>query len=1315
MKIGKKSYLLIIMALVLLLGSIPFLGSTNSIKASSEDYKLEIVRVQEYNKLVIAKLSVAKLSGQKLQLKAEGTTYVPVEGLFEELALEDSERLSTNGTDRRDLIDIEFVDDGKAFTAFITMDIDRNSTLEEGNIQLLTESGKVVAETTFEINNQGELKKAAGNSPAAALKQERNAAEIAAFDLAIPTPGVTADVTNWADFKSAMESPTIDWINIKGDLTASSTISNVGVSKVINGNDNGTIRKIDMGSEKVTLVAAAAGSQLILTDVDLVGTSDEPMLSASTPANSANWTVATNNVNVLSGNQRPLAHLDEGNITLAGTSDFQSTGFVLTTFLRAKNLLVEENADITANLTTKFFEAVTDNASMNVTNGKLVVSVDAENAAVSFTGKASLKFTGSKTNVIFSANLTTLATTTGSNPNAIHANTAAALAISDLIGGSEILLDDQAQVVIESRAVSKGTPALLILGINSKIEVSNDSKLTISGESADSNSNAALIRYGNSTANVGGGNSIKASNDSEVIIDKKGGASPGIRMYGDANEINIESGSDFILHNVGDGQAKDPGANARNQGIQYRNGAAGNTSSFSVTGDHSNVSIITTSGAAIDCNAQMLDVTAGEGSYFIVRGKTESQARGVFSASGNKLTFNMDKPKYFDFRNDRSGGGYIFEGSGDSEFNMIQSDLQVWKSGINLDGNPSDSWSLINSKWSDVNFSTGITTNGVEFGNFEGAPAYSRMTANNQKAIIDELRVPTDADKYIWGHATVPEGKYDPIRAAYTGEVGVRVSVSEAGSVAASTAAGTIVEDPSGTGAVSVYGDDARAGIFKIPTSNGDFLVKGQRIEVVTAWRGALADEGGSNVHISDSGDIQTPQRTVLDVTPPQPTRLTDENLNNAANILSGTGAEAGATVYIYYDTGDRASGTLLGTTTVLPDGSWSYQLTDYLIDTKELSVYLGDNVIQHAAAQVVSGAGETPILYDQTGLIKPPATNQSGGNINPYTNYSYHDAVFEGVKKYIVADVLPNLPIMTKTVVADSGSTTDADIGEELTYTLIAKNDKPTSVATTWKGVVVTDVLPRGLTFTPATAEVAINGTLISHAAGTPNVNEYSYDAGTRLLTVNIGDLNSAASATITFKAVVAGTASGSINNTATALGESPRFADGPESVTGEYEKISETDNALLTVAGTLSIASVPDIDFKIEEAKLNEGTRVIDPKITGNLVVADNRVSQKSWTLTAKLLAPMKAVGETDSRYILEDAVRYDTGTEEKVITIDGTNILTHTHDSAGEYNVNSRWSTTGEGFKFYIDGGKVNKLGKYEAILEFTLEDTPIPPTP
>uniref|UniRef100_UPI001ED8C3B6 hypothetical protein n=1 Tax=Enterococcus mundtii TaxID=53346 RepID=UPI001ED8C3B6 len=39
-----------------------------------------------------------------------------------------------------------------------------------------------------------------------------------------------------------------------------------------------------------------------------------------------------------------------------------------------------------------------------------------------------------------------------------------------------------------------------------------------------------------------------------------------------------------------------------------------------------------------------------------------------------------------------------------------------------------------------------------------GMTAYSRISANNARAVVDELRVPTNADKSIFGHVSIPEG-----------------------------------------------------------------------------------------------------------------------------------------------------------------------------------------------------------------------------------------------------------------------------------------------------------------------------------------------------------------------------------------------------------------------------------------------------------------------------------------------------------------------------------------------------------------------------
>lgn len=157
----------------------------------------------------------------------------------------------------------------------------------------------------------------------------------------------------------------------------------------------------------------------------------------------------------------------------------------------------------------------------------------------------------------------------------------------------------------------------------------------------------------------------------------------------------------------------------------------------------------------------------------------------------------------------------------------------------------------------------------------------------------------------------------------------------------------------------------------------------------------------------------------------------------------------------------------------------------------------------------------------------------------------------------------------------------------------------------------------------------------------------------------------------------------------------------------------------------GQLKLESVPSLNFRTQAVRVTEEIKVNDPSLIDNehytasdevdnkdkLVISDYRDSSSSWTLSVKLLSPLLPdEANPDTAYVLADAIRYQTGSEEVIITDQLRNIVTEAHE--GQYDVDSTWTPAGTGFKLELPAGAVNKLGKYKATMQYVLSNTPTP---
>ncbi|WP_339101772.1 WxL domain-containing protein [Candidatus Enterococcus clewellii] len=645
---------------------------------------------------------------------------------------------------------------------------------------------------------------------------------------------------------------------------------------------------------------------------------------------------------------------------------------------------------------------------------------------------------------------------------------------------------------------------------------------------------------------------------------------------------------------------------------------------------------------------------------------------GVIQMNGSGAKFEIVSPKQFEIRNSlasTSGTSARFLTiTAGNTFGIYNSDINLWRNATAVSATSDYTYEK-------VNYFTGDGT------------TFTSSNSDLQSTFVH------NGFRRINGLNVAPEVVWDPVTDAQK-SYQARVSLGNLPTGAFDNDGVPIMEEVfAQTGQALVTFTDTRGNVRANIPIDGNKYAKYTDTEFQIAPLEMKATATRGETWVSE----ETPE-PVIDVTPPEPATLMDEKITNATKQLSAENLEVGANVLISIN-----GGSLIGVGTVGSDGKWLYNLPGYLNAGDTVTIYLEDN------------AGDNPTT------ITPPSTNSAvgsntTGNINPYPSaVSYIDAIFQPAKRYTVIDIIPDAPSLIKGSASSGGTTTS--IGDEVTYTLTAKNDKADSVD--WKDVVLEDVLAAGLDFDTADHGITIKQidasgteTTIPLAADT-----FDYNETTRLLTIKLGDIPAKYSYVVTFKVTIGNdaTVDQDIMNKATAKGYSPQesldpFVPGP--ITGPFKVIDVTSDEVGlpggTLYGILQLTSAPTvIDFKTHTVTMND-TRVEEPELNMPLTVSDSRGNLKSWTLTATLTKEMAHMGDTTK--ILHDAIKFNNGTTEDALDGDSTLIKTYTHPSAGDYVVSNDWSSGGTGLKLEVPAGSVRKLGQYQAEITWHLGDTP-----
>ncbi|MGL6197567.1 MAG: pectate lyase-like adhesive domain-containing protein [Lachnospiraceae bacterium] len=860
----------------------------------------------------------------------------------------------------------------------------------------------------------------------------------------------TASVSTWDQFVAALGNTGVATIDVQANLTRPNNGSNPGsIARDLRINGNGyTIDFGSTGLNGIILNTPTAGSAaLILNDVYLIKTyyPTTPILNQSSAAASNNWSITLENVRTGTGNMAGLITAQNATVTVCGTENNLSLNASAYHFY-IKSFEIVQGAALKLTSAGLAYAAlcitngelnIRENAALNITNNGTFAGegdfytlyssgIYGSITAMTMEGGSTLDIyadvgVGYRTNVSTNMNLsggaimnvksrTQIAMSIAPNYGDAPATTSTlnisgtntqlnvknASILGEIMGPAMCVRGVNCIVNLKDGAIldvySPTNTCVQFLGTGNIFNITNGAKMDLVQDN-ETYGLEATFRF-----RISGGQTLNIDN-AEVNITKNGGYTTAVRLYGGDNAINVTNGGKLKVRNYGNGTIYDGYGDVGNQGIFYTATPDNKKNSFYVDGDNSEIDIQADYGPAIYANGTLSSstiITASNQSIFKLTGVTASYNYGTLGCSG-PINITLDNPQYFDIRNNRVGsgttlGGYcLSSGSANSTFTTVNSDLSVWSRGSNLDGNSTRSWILFDYTLTGQYFQTISYTNIEDEFNTStygstGAQGYSRMSANSVTAVVDELRVPTNADKYIYGHAYIPEGS-GGIRDAWTDEVHVIVQVLNAEGTIVFEGQGTTVGADNSSEGISVYGEVKRAGIFEIKVSDEVFLEAGQTVKVKSAWRG-MADPKSERRRISTAEDLQAADKTVQDITPP--TALTAANLDSGilyngnlttrTKVIKGTAQEVGAAVHIYQNNTLWVSGT------VGEDGTWSITLPESPAENDRIAIALNDNV-----------PNATNLTAKDLEKLKDNGIFTNSGNENPSLDYTFHDAVFTG------------------------------------------------------------------------------------------------------------------------------------------------------------------------------------------------------------------------------------------------------------------------------------------------------------------------------
>ncbi|MGY3747048.1 pectate lyase-like adhesive domain-containing protein [Vagococcus salmoninarum] len=1164
--------------------------------------------------------------------------------------------------------------------------------------------------------------------------------------------GEEINVGTWQEFVDGIANSNVGTINVTQSIknpnpagsVTSATVGTLNRSLKIQGVVNGGVKPvIDFGDTKgirspgLTLASGSGAKELSLNNVEFKGRDTLSNGRASEGAmiysndTSSSWTINHSGFEYKYGSTKRYIYGPTISVVFDGekttikndyntapnTSASTTVSDSWSRLIEARNLLITNQTEVEVETVDIFF-LTTYTGGTNRENGTSVV-IEKGSSLVGSNKKTAFIIAEKAPyfNFYVQGDLDNPDNKSQSSKVEINANTK----YTDRYGGAITVegsyahykIDQESELIVNSR----WSPSTVMMSQYGVFDVDNKSKLTATALSDDGYSLGGTIRFrdqGDMTFNI--------LNESELSIVKKdinasGNAATAnrgaaIRMFGGNNIVNVSGSSKMFIDN-----------NSNEYAIQYTSGGG---NQFNLKDKNSRVVINSHRSGGL--GGQQVNIVGESGTEFqVVSGGTDP----AFDY-GNDSVLEFDNMLYYDFSQTNQRNVFA---TNRAVLNSINSDASIWGNKSRLDGNPDKAWTLIdigaskrnlatinaqfqmelmpgqvgNTYYSDNDARQVLTTRGSRFEDL------SRFSGNNAKPIVDELRVPTNADKNIYGHVSVPEG-VEGIRDAWTDEVTVALKVTKTDGTSYELYGKTIGTDGNSNG-LSVYGEPARGGMFTVPSENNEFFKTGDKVEVLRAWRGGAGGEVNPNpakTHIGypEDNDLWVKEAAVAeDVTPPS--NLKVDTLSNSSKQISGTLGEDAAHIFVKLNDEwlKNSDGSLM--TGRSENGKWQIDLPAYFSKEDKVEVYAKDE----------------SELTDQ--LINPPTSNtlepnQKYGNLVISTaNYGayqgFHDAIkngskderFESGKMVQVTDLIPSLPVVTKKVVSDTldgGNNQITQVGSELTYTITIKNNDTVASNKIWYDAALDDTLPVGLAFSLEKGEVKINDQVAA-------ADLVTYKADDRQLIVKLGDLKPQETATVSFKTTVTREAVDTVvENIAWGTGHSPQetpFVPGPINPDSEHVIIKDKGSVVNpggTVAGQLMLESAPtEVDFgTVDVIDFQKKISVNNADMATPLLVEDTRKSRTPWHITAEVV---KEMINGDDEHIGALKYRYNG----KDLTLDSSIKTVYANDADTDdylFNISDSWGKTAnsEGLKLVMDPVKVPKTtGSYEGIIRWTLRDT------